>query len=49
MAVITISRQYGSDGDTIAERICELTGYRRFDKNVLQKRQPMQGSRMKRS
>ena len=37
MAVITISRQYGSGGDAIAERICELTGYRRFDKNVLQK------------
>ena len=37
MAVITISRQYGSGGDAVAERICELTGYRRFDKLVLTK------------
>jgi cytidylate kinase len=37
MAVITISRQYGSGGDAIAKSICELTGYRRFDKNVLKK------------
>lgn len=37
MTVITISRQFGSGGDTIAERICELTGYRRFDKHILAK------------
>jgi cytidylate kinase len=37
MAVITISRQFGSGGDAIAERICEITGYRRFDKHVITK------------
>jgi cytidylate kinase len=35
MAVITISRQLGSGGDQIAERICELSGYQRFDKHIL--------------
>lgn len=37
MAVITISRQFGSGGNLIAERICELTGYKRFDKHVIAK------------
>jgi CMP/dCMP kinase len=35
MAVITISRQFGSGGDEIANRICEVTGYRLFDKQVI--------------
>jgi len=35
MAVITISRQYGSGGDVIAENICKKTGYRLFDKFIL--------------
>jgi cytidylate kinase len=37
MAVITISRQFGSGGNLIAEHICELTGYQRFDKHVITK------------
>ena len=35
MAVITISRQYGSGGDEIAQRVCESLGYRRFDKDLM--------------
>jgi len=35
MAVITISRQFGSGGDEIAETICRTTGYHLFDKNIL--------------
>ena len=35
MAVITISRQYGSGGDETARRVCELLGYRLFDKRLL--------------
>ncbi len=35
MAVITISRQYGSGGNEIADRLCEALGYRRFDKRLL--------------
>jgi cytidylate kinase len=35
MAVITISRQYGSGGDEIADRVCELLGYHHFDKRLL--------------
>ena len=31
MAVITISRQYGSGGVEIAQLLCESLGYRRFD------------------
>jgi cytidylate kinase len=37
MAVITISRLYGSGGDAIAEAICRLTGFRLFDKHILAK------------
>ncbi len=37
MAVITISRQYGSGGDEIAELICRATGYRLFDKDIMAK------------
>ncbi|MBN1246798.1 MAG: cytidylate kinase-like family protein [Anaerolineae bacterium] len=35
MAVITISRQYGSGGDEIASQLCELLGYRYFDKSMM--------------
>lgn len=35
MAIITISRQYGSGGDEIAERLCECLGYGLFDKRLL--------------
>ncbi len=35
MSVITISRQYGSGGDAIAERVCTLLGYRLFDKHLI--------------
>jgi cytidylate kinase len=35
MAVITVSRQYGSCGDDIANRVSVILGYRYFDKNLL--------------
>ena len=35
MAVITISRQYGSGGDEIAAQVCEMLGYRHFDKLLM--------------
>ena len=35
MAIITISRQYGSGGDEIASRLCELLGYQLFDKQMM--------------
>jgi len=35
MAVITISRELGSEGDQIAELLCEQLGYCRVDKDVL--------------
>lgn len=35
MAVITISRQFGSGGDEIAARVCEALGYRYFDKAMI--------------
>jgi cytidylate kinase len=35
MAVITISRQYGSSGDEIAERLCQMLNYTYFDKRLL--------------
>lgn len=35
MAVITISRQYGSGGDEIAARLCEMLGYQHFDKRLI--------------
>lgn len=37
MAVITISRQYGSGGDEIASRVCDILGYSYFDKNLMVK------------
>lgn len=36
MPVITISRQYGSGGDAVAERVCQLLGFRHMDKRLLQ-------------
>ena len=35
MAVITISRQYGSGGKIIARRVCDVLGYTYFDKNLM--------------
>ncbi len=35
MTVITISRQYGSGGDEIAMRLCEVLGYAHFDKSLI--------------
>ena len=35
MAVITISRELGSEGDKIADLVCRELGYRRVDKAVL--------------
>jgi CMP/dCMP kinase len=37
MAVITISRQYGSEGDEIAANVCQLLGYQSFDKQLMAK------------
>jgi len=37
MAVITISRQYGSGGDEVADHICQSLGYRHFDKRLIAK------------
>lgn len=35
MAVITISRQYGSKGDAIGRQVCDILGYRYFDKRLM--------------
>jgi cytidylate kinase len=35
MAVITISRQYGSEGDEIAANVCQILGYQAFDKQLM--------------
>ena len=35
MAVITISRQYGSGGSEIARLLCDQLGYRYFDKDLM--------------
>jgi cytidylate kinase len=35
MATITISRQFGSNGDTVAQLLCDRLGYRTFDKNLM--------------
>ena len=37
MAVITVSRQFGSGGDEIVEQLCQVLGYRFFDKRMLAK------------
>ena len=35
MTVVTISRQFGSGGDEIAGRVCQLLGFRYFDKELM--------------
>jgi cytidylate kinase len=35
MAVVTISRLYGSGGDEVAAQVCEHTGYRYLDKQLM--------------
>jgi CMP/dCMP kinase len=35
MAVITISRQFGSGGEEIANRVCEVLGYQQFDRRQI--------------
>lgn len=35
MPTITISRQFGSGGDEISVRVCELLGFQRFDKHMV--------------
>lgn len=35
MAVVTISRLYGSGGDEIAARVCKLLDYRLFDRTLM--------------
>ena len=35
MAVITLSRELGSEGDKIADALCQQLGYRRIDKEML--------------
>ena len=35
MAVITVSRRYGSGADGVAARVCDMLGYRYFDKGVM--------------
>ena len=35
MAVITISRQYGSGGTEVANRVCELLNYKYLDKEII--------------
>jgi cytidylate kinase len=35
MAVITISRQIGTGGDEIVNRLCQVLGYQQFDKRLI--------------
>jgi len=35
MPTITISRQFGSGGDEVSFQICQLLGYKRFDKRMV--------------
>ena len=35
MAVVTVSRQFGSGGTRIAARVCELLAYRYLDKVLM--------------
>ena len=37
MAVVTISREYGSGGDQVAARLCEILGYHSFGKAQIEK------------
>ena len=36
MAVITVSRQIGSGGDRIAERVAEVLGYEYVDRRLVE-------------
>ena len=36
MATITISRQFGSHGDTVAQLLCDRLGYKYFDRKLMQ-------------
>lgn len=36
MTVITISRQFGSAGDEVADRVCAMLGYSHFDKQQIE-------------
>jgi cytidylate kinase len=35
MSIITISREIGSGGDEVAHKLCEVLGYRYFDKSLM--------------
>ncbi|HOK29623.1 MAG TPA: cytidylate kinase-like family protein [bacterium] len=35
MSIVTISREVGSGGDEVAHRLCEVLGYRYFDKELM--------------
>ncbi|MGB9682032.1 MAG: AAA family ATPase [bacterium] len=35
MSIVTISREIGSGGDEVAHRLCEVLGYRYFDKSLM--------------
>lgn len=35
MSIVTISREFGSHGDTVAQLLCDKLGYRYFDKNLM--------------
>lgn len=35
MPVITVSRQFGSYGDAVVDRLCDRLGYRSLDKNLM--------------
>lgn len=35
MAIVTISREYGSGGTEVAARVCELLGYQYIDKQII--------------
>ncbi|MGC9064535.1 MAG: cytidylate kinase family protein, partial [bacterium] len=35
MSIVTISREIGSGGDEVAHRLCEVLGYRYFDKSQM--------------
>lgn len=43
MAVVTISRQYGSGGDEIAQALCNALGYDLFDKRLMARVAPLSG------
>ncbi len=43
MPVITISRQYGSYGDAVAESVCDKLGYRSLDRGLIRSLAPELG------